>query len=334
VNAKNFFSVTTDGLKRNQYGFSFGGPVVSNKFFFFTSWQGTKLRSTPSNASALVPTAAQRTGDFSGFRMQLTDPSTSQPLPGNIIPASQLDPASLKFLELVPPAQSPDGFFRYATNEKSDDTQILARVDHYTTDRHRLSFRYFYDRLLVPALIDKTNVLTAYNQQTSTPITNRTWRSQSATFGHTFTVSPSLLNNTTLTFNRTYNIAFGPDFPGQQSFGINAPNLAHGPEIRTLISGYFNVRYNNTYRVPRNQYNVQHSWSWMRGRHEVVWGADLLREQSLLDQDFESVGRFDFAGRFSGDNLADFMMGKPSAFTQVTPNCEPHPEFLRALRAG
>jgi len=51
----------------------------------------------------------------------------------------------------------------------------------------------------------------------------------------------------------------------------------------------------------------------------VIWGADLLREQSLLDQDFESVGRFDFAGRYSGDNLADFIYGKPSAFTQVTP---------------
>jgi len=320
VNAKNFFSVSTDGLKRNQYGFSFGGPVVANKFFFFTSWQGTKVRSTPSNASALIPTAAQRTGNFSGFRIALIDPGTSQPLPGNIIPASQLDPAAQNFLKLVPVAQSPDGFFRYSTIDQSNDTQVLARVDHYTTDKHRLSFRYFYDRLRLPAVVDKANVLTAYNQQTGSPVTDRIWRSQSATFGHTFTVSPSMLNNTTLTFNRTYNIAYGPDFPGQQSFGINAPNLAHGPEIRTLIAGYFNVRYNNTYRVPRNQYNLQHSWTWIKGRHEILWGTDLLREQSLLDQDFESVGRFDFGGRFSGDNLADFIMGKPSAFTQVTPN--------------
>ncbi|MFN7933946.1 MAG: carboxypeptidase regulatory-like domain-containing protein [Bryobacteraceae bacterium] len=320
VNAKNFFSISTDGLKRNQYGFSFGGPVISNKLFFFTSWQGTKVRSTPSNASALVPTAPQRGGDFSSFRTQLIDPGTNQPLPGNIIPASQLDPASLNFLKLIPVAQTPDNFFRYATIDQSNDSQILARVDHYTTDRHRLSFRYFYDRLKLPAIVDKANVLTAYNQQSGSPITDRTWKSQSATFGHTFTVSPNMLNNTTLTFNRTFNIAFGPDFPGQQSFGINAPNLAHGPEIRTLISGYFNVRYNNTYRVPRNQYNLQHSWTWIKGRHEILWGADLLREQSLLDQDFESVGRFDFAGRYSGDNLVDFMMGKPSAFTQVTPN--------------
>jgi hypothetical protein len=225
-----------------------------------------------------------------------------------------------KFLNLIPVATSPDGFFRYATNSRTDDTQIIGRGDYYANTKHHFSFRYFWDALDVPAITDPNNVLTAYNQQSGSPITNKTWHSQSATFGHTFTAGPSLLANTTLTFNRTFNIQFGPDFPGQQTFGINAPNLAHGPEIRTLISGYFNIRYNNTYRVPRNQYNLQHSWTWIHGRHEILWGADLLREQSLLDQDFESVGRFDFAGKYSGDNLADFIFGKPSAFTQVTPN--------------
>jgi hypothetical protein len=320
VNAKNFFSVSTDGLKRNQYGVSVGGPIVRNRLFFFGSWQGTKLRSQPSNASATIPTAAQRSGNFSSTRTQLVDPRTNEPVPGNMIPASQLDPAAQKFLALVPVAVSPDGFYRYATNSKTDNDQYLGRVDFYVSEKHRLTGRYFIDMLVVPALIDKANVLTAYNQQSGSPITNKRWRSQSAIFSDTYTVGPTLLTNTTLTFNRTFNIQFGPDFPGQQSFGINAPNLAHGPEIRTLISGYFNVRYNNTYRVPRNQYNLQHSWSWNHGRHEVIWGLDLLREQSLLDQDFESVGRFDFVGRYSGDNLADFIYGKPSAFTQVTPN--------------
>ena len=47
-------------------------------------------------------------------------------------------------------------------------------------------------------------------------------------------------------------------------------------------------------------------------------GADILREQSILDQDFLSDGNFTFGGRFSGDNLADFMIGKPSAFSQIT----------------
>ena len=54
-------------------------------------------------------------------------------------------------------------------------------------------------------------------------------------------------------------------------------------------------------------------------------------EQSMLDNDFESVGRFDFAGRYSGDNMVDFLYGKPSAFTQVVPN---YGNFRRDLYGG
>lgn len=328
LNARNFFATANDGLKRNQYGLAIGGPVVRNKLFFFGSWQGTKSRSRPTTATALIPTAAQRQGDFSASRTQYMDPRTGQPIPGNIIPPSQLNPAAQKFLQLIPIPSSSDGFYQYALNAKSDNNQYLGRVDYYINECNRIYGRYFFDSLLVPDLADPTNALTAYNQQTGLSITDRRWRSQGAHVGYTYTLSATLLTNTTLTYNRDFHIAFGPKFPSQQSFGINAPNLAHGPEIRTLISGYFNVRYNNQYRLPRNQYNIQHSWSWIRGRHDIVWGIDLLREQSMLDNDFESVGRFDFAGRYSGDNMVDFIYGKPSAFTQVVPN---YGNFVRDL---
>ena len=331
LNARNFFATANDGLKRNQYGLAVGGPVVRNRLFFFGSWQGTKSRSRPTTATALIPTAAQRRGDFSASRTQYLDPRTGQPIPGNIIPPSQLNQAAQNFLKLIPVPTSPDGFYQYALNAKSDNNQYLGRVDYYVNERHRLSGRYFFDSLLVPDLADLNNALTAYNQQTGLSITDRRWRSQSAHLGYTYTLSAGLLTNTTLTYNRDFHIAFGPKFPSQQSFGINVPNLAHGPEIRTLISGYFNVRYNNQYRIPRNQYNIQHSWSWIRGRHDFSWGVDLLREQSMLDNDFESVGRFDFAGRYSGDNMVDFIYGKPSAFTQVVPN---YGNFVRDLYGG
>jgi hypothetical protein len=85
LNATNFFSHTSDGLKRNQYGFAVGGPVKADKTFFFASWQGTQLRSAPSTSTAIVPTAAQRRGDWSGLSRQLVDPRTGQPIPNNII---------------------------------------------------------------------------------------------------------------------------------------------------------------------------------------------------------------------------------------------------------
>src|ERR1700730_360989 len=84
INARNFFASTDDGLKRNQYGASLGGPVIKNRTFFFFSWQGTELRQRPPLSTTIVPTQAQRSGDFSGMP-PLTDPVTKQPMPGNII---------------------------------------------------------------------------------------------------------------------------------------------------------------------------------------------------------------------------------------------------------
>src|SRR5262245_39869130 len=147
LNARNFFAGTGDGLKRNQYGFSLGGPIRKNQTFFFGSWQGTQLRATPATATAVVPTAAQRRGDFSRTATQLLDPRTRQPIPGNIIPSSQLDPIAQKILELIPVATADDGLIRYVRRDKTTDNQFLGRVDHRVGTKHNFSGRYFFDEL-------------------------------------------------------------------------------------------------------------------------------------------------------------------------------------------
>jgi hypothetical protein len=310
LNARNFFAPTNDGLKRNQYGLAVGGPIVRNKTFFFGSWQGTQIRSLPANLTAIVATAPQRQGNFAGFRSTIIDPDTRQPFPGNAIPSPRLDPVAQKVLALVPTATAADGLVRYQRGDKQNDNQYLARVDHQFSTRHQLSGRYFFDELEIPALVDKANILTA--------IANRRWQSQSAVANYTFTASPTLLASTSLSYNRASNIATQPDFPGHRELGINVPILSVGSTFRMTVSQYFGNSYNALYRVPRNQYNFQHGWTWIRGRHQIEFGTDILREQSILDQDFLSDGSYTFGGRFSNDNLSDFLLGKPSAFTQIT----------------
>ena len=56
-----------DGLKRNQFGGVIGGPIRTNKLFFFGGYQGTTTRQTPLPVQAFVPTAAMRAGDFSAY---------------------------------------------------------------------------------------------------------------------------------------------------------------------------------------------------------------------------------------------------------------------------
>ena len=84
------------------------------------------------------------------------------------------------------------------------------------------------------------------------------------------------------------------------------------------ITNYFGVSWYAFSRIPRNQYNLQHSWSWVAGRHQLDFGLDITREQSLIDQDFQSDGNFGFGGDIPG-TICGFLIGKPSAFNQITP---------------
>ena len=66
-NSPDFFSNQKDGLKRNQFGGTVGGPIKRDKVFFFAGYQGTTTRQFPLNATAFVPTAAMMAGDFTAY---------------------------------------------------------------------------------------------------------------------------------------------------------------------------------------------------------------------------------------------------------------------------
>lgn len=92
LNARNFFSATADGLKRNQFGASLGGPVLKDRLFYFVSYQGTRSATSSTTSSAYVLTAAERMGDFSAVSQPLTNPLDGGVFPGNRIPLSYLNP--------------------------------------------------------------------------------------------------------------------------------------------------------------------------------------------------------------------------------------------------
>jgi Carboxypeptidase regulatory-like domain len=87
LDARNPFSATVDPLRRNQFGFVAGGPVVvpglydgRNKLFWMFSYEGTRRRQAVSTTT-LVPTLKERAGDFSGLPATIVDPLIKFPFP-------------------------------------------------------------------------------------------------------------------------------------------------------------------------------------------------------------------------------------------------------------
>ncbi len=144
-NARNFFAARRDSLKRSQFGGTLGGPVLKDRLFFFTAYQGTRTRSDPALTRQYLPTAAMRRGDFSAVGRALTDPQTRAPFPGNQIPASRLNPVTLALLKYIPDPGTADGQRFVSVPLKTGEDEFTAKVDA-NLGAHRLMTRYFRQR--------------------------------------------------------------------------------------------------------------------------------------------------------------------------------------------
>jgi len=85
-------------LSQNQFGATFGGPIIKDKTFFFADYQGLRITSGQTYLST-VPSLAMRQGNFSELNRVIYDPLTGQPFPGNTIPESRWDPASRNIMQ-------------------------------------------------------------------------------------------------------------------------------------------------------------------------------------------------------------------------------------------
>ncbi len=160
VNAFSFFSTASDGLKRNQFGGTVGGPVYiprlyngRDRTFFFFSYQDQTQVQTPTDASTTVLTRAQRNGDFSARSAAITDPTTGKLFPGNQIPLSRMDIVTRNLLNsVIPlPTNSSTGLLRYSVPDTNNFRQYAIKVDHNFSSRDMFSARYFDTYYHVPS---------------------------------------------------------------------------------------------------------------------------------------------------------------------------------------
>lgn len=315
LNARNFFAPTQDTLKRNQFGGSIGGPVLKNKLFFFGTYQGTRTTTAASGNVTFVPTAAERAGNFSGLNKQLIDPVTRQPIPGNQIAPSRIDPVAQYFLKGIP---LPNGVGRQltylGTTSTSTDDQFMPKVD-YTSGKHQVSVRYFYSKFNQPPVIPPAGNLLAANGN------GNEVRVQNTGLNHTYTFTPSVMLTSTFGWNQQVggsrsSAPFGYPDAGVKISSAKQSDLKAPPELSMSVTGGFGVGTNHYGAFNRGDYTWRENLTSIRGAHELHFGLELVRLSNEIINTYQMDGNFSFNGQLSGDGIADFILGRASQFSQ------------------
>jgi hypothetical protein len=309
-----FFGSEPKTLHRNQYGGAIGGPIVRDKLFFFGSFQGSPTSETSGGSSVtFVPTAAERTGDFSALlpTTQLVDPETGEPVLDNKIPNGRLSTVAQNFLKYVPlpntPSSGPNALTFIGPVLRTTDNQALAKID-YSIGKSHFGGHYFFTRYVEPSVQDKTNVV-------ASPSGGDDVKIQTVAVNHTYVRSERLLFNTTFGLNMQNG---GSTSSAPFSWADLGSQIASAstPEIAMYITGGFNVSTNHQGQFNRGDMTIREAVTTIRGRHEFHFGGQALREFNSLSNTYLQSGQLVFSGQLSGYGLADFEYGQIGSFTQ------------------
>ena len=309
-NARNFFAPTQDTLKRNQYGGAIGGPILKNKLFYFGTYQGTKIRSAAQGNVEFVPTAAERTGDFSGSGITVKNPVTGVPYQGDMIPASQISAPAQYFLNHIPLPNGPNGQLTFAgANIVQNDDQYLLKMN-WIAGKNQLNGSWFWTRFDEPPdiAIGSQNIVAADGNGNQVTVKN-------LALNDTYSFSPRVLSNTWFSWtSQTGGSLSGAPF-GFPAAGIQiaAPTP---PEIAMYVNGYFSVNTNHLGVFNRGDYSFREDLTLERGAHELHFGGEALHISNTLVNTYNMSGNFTFGSALSGSNVSDFLLGAASNFTQ------------------
>jgi hypothetical protein len=345
INAIPFYSARTDNLHQNQFGGTFGGPILRDKLFAFAGYQRT--RTTQSNlAQTQIPTAANLLGDYSVTdpapppagqtfvptpcatkAVQLRDPLTGAILPGNKYATPPTYNAQSLALEKYLPALDPTfdtnncGNVRYQIPSLATINDFVTRVDWSISQKHHLYGRYFIDGYQFPAYFSPTNILI-------TTQSGNIERVQSFTMGEDWTINSNTVNSSHTTLTRRSNVrGFSPQDINANTLGVNVfQAVNYGLYLRLTNKFTIGGGTNSLAHFNDNSLSFDDDVNLIRGKHQIVIGGEFVRNQLNIGNQYESNGVFTFGGIYSGsgpsggstvgDSNLDFLMGTMSAFEQ------------------
>src|ERR1051326_8595682 len=327
---------------QNQFGGTFGGPILRDKTFFFGDFERFSSRSS-TTVQSTVPTPLMKQGNFTELPFALSDstvPGQSGCYVGNILQATSstgatcLDPVAAKLMALLPDPNVAGPFvlnqpnYLFPAPVPDDVYSFDGRVDHNLNQNNRLFGSYSYRHLTredppwtANGVIRSGNFATAYKIHT-----------QSIALGWTRTLSNSLVNDARFGFNRDYahsdpvGVGLGQS---QAESLIGLTGIPDGPGSGGLPP----IEINGLQRIGtspwRPQYQISQGWniieglSWLKGTHSFKFGYQYLRRSdNFLDLrapqgELQTNGVYTAGGAFG---LPDFLLGDVDGVHFTTPH--------------